>query len=76
MTLAAMDTSFDAAKSRAFAERLLGALNDGALCLMISIGRRTGLFDACAACRLGRAPRSRRPRRSTSATCESGWARW
>src|SRR5690606_36993772 len=29
-----------------FAERLLGALNDGALCLMVSIGHRTGLFDA------------------------------
>lgn len=29
-----------------FAERLLAALNNGALCLMISIGHRTGLFDA------------------------------
>ncbi|WP_423823731.1 class I SAM-dependent methyltransferase [Salinisphaera sp. SPP-AMP-43] len=31
--------------SVAFAERLLTVLNDGALCLMISIGHRTGLFD-------------------------------
>jgi len=28
-----------------FAERLLRALNDGALCLMVSIGHRTALFD-------------------------------
>ena len=28
-----------------FAGRLLGALNDGALCLMVSVGHRTGLFD-------------------------------
>jgi hypothetical protein len=35
----------DSAKAGAFAERLLHALNDGALCLMISIGHRTGLFD-------------------------------
>ena len=32
-----------------FAERLLGVLNDGALALMLSIGHRTGLFDAMAA---------------------------
>jgi 2-polyprenyl-3-methyl-5-hydroxy-6-metoxy-1,4-benzoquinol methylase len=37
--------SFDPARASAFASRLLGALNDGALCLMISIGHRTGLFD-------------------------------
>ena len=35
----------DTAKAEAFAGRLLAALNDGALCLMISIGHRTGLFD-------------------------------
>jgi 2-polyprenyl-3-methyl-5-hydroxy-6-metoxy-1,4-benzoquinol methylase len=37
---------FDTTRSQRFAERLLGALNDGALCLMVSIGHRTGLFDA------------------------------
>jgi 2-polyprenyl-3-methyl-5-hydroxy-6-metoxy-1,4-benzoquinol methylase len=37
--------SFDAQRASAFTNRLLGALNDGALCLMISIGHRTGLFD-------------------------------
>jgi 2-polyprenyl-3-methyl-5-hydroxy-6-metoxy-1,4-benzoquinol methylase len=32
-------------KAEAFADRLVTALNDGALCLMVSIGHRTGLFD-------------------------------
>jgi hypothetical protein len=36
----------DTQKAEAFAGRLLTALNDGALCLMASIGHRTGLFDA------------------------------
>jgi ubiquinone/menaquinone biosynthesis C-methylase UbiE len=36
---------FDAAKAEAFAAELLRTLNNGALCLMISIGHRTGLFD-------------------------------
>jgi 2-polyprenyl-3-methyl-5-hydroxy-6-metoxy-1,4-benzoquinol methylase len=36
---------FDTAKAEAFAGRLVTALNDGALCLMASIGHRTGLFD-------------------------------
>jgi hypothetical protein len=39
-------SSFDPKKAETFAGRLLGALNDGALCLMASIGHRTGLFDA------------------------------
>jgi ubiquinone/menaquinone biosynthesis C-methylase UbiE len=39
-------SSFDPGKAEAFAGRLLSALNDGALCLMVSIGHRTGLFDA------------------------------
>ena len=34
------------AEAEAFAGRLLTVLNDGALCLMISVGHRTGLFDA------------------------------
>ena len=37
---------FDPSKAEAFAEKLLLALNYGALCLMTSIGHRTGLFDA------------------------------
>jgi 2-polyprenyl-3-methyl-5-hydroxy-6-metoxy-1,4-benzoquinol methylase len=36
----------DSAKAQAFADRLLGVLNDGALCLMIAVGHRVGLFDA------------------------------
>jgi len=39
-------SSFDPQKAEAFAGRLLSALNDGAFCLMASIGHRTGLFDA------------------------------
>ena len=35
----------DAFESKPFGERLLGALNEGALCLMLSIGHRTGLFE-------------------------------
>ena len=41
-----MGSGFDPQKAEAFAGRLLTALNDGALCLMASIGHRTGLFDA------------------------------
>jgi hypothetical protein len=41
----AQDATYDAAKARAFAERLLNTLNQGALCLMISVGHRVGLFD-------------------------------
>jgi ubiquinone/menaquinone biosynthesis C-methylase UbiE len=42
----AMTDGIDRQKADAFAARLLTALNDGALCLMASIGHRTGLFDA------------------------------
>jgi 2-polyprenyl-3-methyl-5-hydroxy-6-metoxy-1,4-benzoquinol methylase len=38
--------AFDKTKAEAFAARMLTALNDGALCLMASIGHRTGLFDS------------------------------
>ena len=42
----ALGPTYDSAKAGGFAERLLTTLNDGALCLMISIGHRTGLLDA------------------------------
>lgn len=46
-TVAPSETGrFDAARSEAFAERMLGALNDSALMLMVSLGHRAGLFDA------------------------------
>ena len=41
-----MGSGFDPQKAEAFAGRLLTAFNDGAPCLMASIGHRTGLFDA------------------------------
>jgi len=37
--------TFDSARAEAFAGGLLAALNHGALCLMVSVGHRTGLFD-------------------------------
>lgn len=38
-------SDFDQAKADAFSGNLLTALNNGALCLMISLGHRSGLFD-------------------------------
>jgi 2-polyprenyl-3-methyl-5-hydroxy-6-metoxy-1,4-benzoquinol methylase len=46
MTETHAGSGFDAQKAEAFAGRLTRALNDGAFCLMASIGHRTGLFDA------------------------------
>ena len=40
------DIPFDSAKADAFAGKLLGTLNAGTLCLMLSVGHRTGLLDA------------------------------
>lgn len=37
---------FDPARAEAFAGNLLTTLNNGALCLMVAIGHRTGLFDS------------------------------
>jgi SAM-dependent methyltransferase len=45
MSATEQNSVFDAAKAEAFAGQLLTALNHGALCLMTSIGHRTGLFD-------------------------------
>jgi 2-polyprenyl-3-methyl-5-hydroxy-6-metoxy-1,4-benzoquinol methylase len=36
---------FDRVKAEAFSGQLLSSLNHGALCLMVSVGHRTGLFD-------------------------------
>lgn len=38
----------DATKAADFESRVVGMLNDGALCLMTSLGHRTGLFDTMA----------------------------
>jgi 2-polyprenyl-3-methyl-5-hydroxy-6-metoxy-1,4-benzoquinol methylase len=45
MSTEVVHADFDSVKAEAFAGRLLGAVNNGALCLMVSIGHRTGLFD-------------------------------
>jgi ubiquinone/menaquinone biosynthesis C-methylase UbiE len=49
MSTPSVFSDFDPPKAEAFAGRLLGALNDGALCLMVSVGHRTGLFDVMSA---------------------------
>ncbi len=41
-------TTFDQVAAEAFAGRLLKIVNDGMLCLMVSVGHRAGLFDAMA----------------------------
>ena len=45
MSVKDTQSHFDQAKADAFAGKILTALNNGALCLMVSIGHRTGLFD-------------------------------
>lgn len=40
-----MGQSFDDDKAAHFADRFIGDLNAGAICLMASVGYRTGLFD-------------------------------
>jgi 2-polyprenyl-3-methyl-5-hydroxy-6-metoxy-1,4-benzoquinol methylase len=45
MSTAQTPAEFDPTKSEAFAGQILAALNHGALCLMLSVGHRTGLFD-------------------------------
>ncbi|HET9819162.1 MAG TPA: class I SAM-dependent methyltransferase [Rhodanobacteraceae bacterium] len=46
MSVRNTQSGFDEAKAEAFAGKILAVLNNGALCLMTSIGHRTGLFDA------------------------------
>ena len=76
MAAEGMPVEVDTTKAQAFAGRLLTALNDAALCLMVSVGHRTGLFDVMSNHR--RQPRKnwRRGRGSTNGTCANGLARW
>ncbi len=46
MCLNCQITQFDQNRADAFADRLVGALNEGALCVILSIGHRTRLFDS------------------------------
>jgi len=41
-------SAFDPARAEAFAEKMMGTLNAGALTLMTSVGHRVGLFDVMA----------------------------
>jgi len=43
-----MSNELDQAKSEAFAEQMVGILNNAAIALMTSIGHQTGLFDTMA----------------------------
>jgi len=45
---ASTEAPFDADKSAAFEGKLVEIMNGGALCLMISLGHRSGLFDTLA----------------------------
>ena len=45
MSTRAVEAPFDRARADEFAGTLLTTLNHGALCLMISVGHRVGLFD-------------------------------
>lgn len=46
MVQPASKVELDTERAQAFAGRFLNALNDGALCLMTSLGHRTGLLDS------------------------------
>lgn len=46
MTQIDTHSRLDQTKAETFADKLLDALNQGAFCLMASVGHRTGLFDA------------------------------
>ena len=46
MATTVQQSDFDTEKAELIAGRFLTVLNHGALCLMVSIGHRTGLFDA------------------------------
>jgi len=48
LELATVTASTDPDRTAAFAERVVGLLNDGSLVLMVSIGHQVGLFDAMA----------------------------
>lgn len=48
MSTSTLARGFDQAAAEAFAGRLAGILDDGAIAVMLSIGHRTGLFDVMA----------------------------
>lgn len=49
MSVAQIDQSFDQPTAEAFAEKVAGIIDSGAVAVMTSIGHRTGLFDVMAA---------------------------
>jgi hypothetical protein len=69
-------TDLDSAKAEAFASRVLTTLNDGALCLMISVGHRMDSSIPCAPFLQQPQKRSLRKRVSMNGTCVNGSVRW
>ena len=66
-----------AADPEEVAERVIRILNDGAICLLASLGHELGLFETLAALPPGdAAPRWPTQPASTSVTCASGSAAW
>ncbi|CAN5541945.1 class I SAM-dependent methyltransferase [soil metagenome] len=61
---------FDQERAEAFADRMVGVLNEGAMALMTSIGHRTGLFDA-----LGELPPSTSARIAEAANLNERYVR-
>jgi hypothetical protein len=66
----------DPAQAEGFAGRFLTTLNNGALCLMVSVGHRTGLLDVMSKLPPATSEGSRFGRIWTSVTSASGSARW
>src|SRR5918995_5555628 len=60
----------DQQKAEAFAERMIGTLNEGAIAVMTSIGHRTGLFDA-----MSGLPRSRSEEIASAANLDERYVR-
>ena len=66
-TLKERETALDEAALEAFADRMIGVLNDGCTALLTSIGHQTGLFSTLAATRPGDVGTGRRGRRAERA---------
>ena len=62
MSTAQHQQTVDEAKAQAFAERMLGAINNAAIVLMTSIGHRSRLFDVLATLRRSGEPHRLNPK--------------
>jgi hypothetical protein len=69
-------TEMDMTKAQAFGGKALGFINGWAAAMCLSVGHRTGLFDAMGGSRHQRPSRSPTRRAWTSGTFASGYTRW